>query len=259
MGELHGQVWALQAGDQVFEGLSLRAVARWPRDGGSDLDVTVYHAGPTLRGIIEARDSRISVLAGYSGDQGAVEIGGGRVIADTIEEDRSDVDRPLSWQLDGRMATTEVVLSACWGSVMASEVIDYIRAEAGLAGDIRLGADREYSRYDVAGGVSGALAALARDTGSSWEIDGSTLHFWPASEPRREYADVWSPSTGLLRVSGSGSEIRARALLRPYLRPGDCITIEDESYAGDVRLLDVAHEVDTYGGTMTTDIVGRAR
>lgn len=68
-----------------------------------------------------------------------------------------------------------------------------------------------------------------------------------------------SPSTGLLRVSGSGSEIRARALLRPYLRPGDCITIEDESYAGDVRLLDVAHEVDTYGGTMTTDIVGRAR
>jgi hypothetical protein len=259
MGELLGQVWALQAGDQVFEGLDLRAVARWPKDSGPEVDVVVYHAGPVLRGIVEARNERVSVLAGYQRDQGAIEIGGGRVVADSIELDRASPDRPFEFQLSGRDAATQVVLSLAYASVLASDLVEEIRQTASLAGDIRLGSDIEYSRYNVSGGFSGILEDIARDTGSAWEVDGETLRMWPANEPRRETADVWAPSTGLMRVSGAGNEIRARAMLRPALRPGDAIRIEDEGYSGTLRLVDVTHEIDSYGGTWTTSIVGRPR
>lgn len=258
MGELRGQVWEVRAGDQVFEGLDVRAIARWPKSGESPtVDVVINHAGPVLLGFLEAREERVSILAGYADDQGVVEIGGGRVVEDSVEEDRSSVDRPVEFQLSNRKATDEVVLSASWASVAASEVLEYIRGEAGLAGDIRLGSDLQYTRYSIDGGFASVLEDLAGDTGSDWEVDGATLRMWPSAEEYQTTADLWSPSTGLMRVSGADKEIRAAALLRPALRPGDAIRIVDDGYQGDLRLTEVTHEIDTYGGMWMTTVTGR--
>lgn len=259
MGELVGQVWEIRAGDQVFSGLDVRAVARWPREGAGSVDVVVNHAGPTLRGIIDERSERISILAGYQRDQGPVEIGGGQVVADSIALDRASPDRPFDFQLSAQRRVREVVLSAAFESISASDLLEYIRGEAGLAGAIELGSDVTYSRYSLEGSVTRAVTALAADTGSAWDIDGDTLAVWPATSQRRLTADVWSPSTGLMRVSGSGSEIRARAMLRPALRPGDVLRIEDEGYSGAVKVVDATHEIDTYGGTWATTITGVPR
>ncbi len=259
MAELFGQVWEIQAGTQVFEGLDFRATARWPKDSGATVDVVVNHAGPILRGIVDERNERISIRAGYERDQGPVEIGGGRPLRDSISEDRGSVNRPLEFQLTARRITDEVVFSAAFGAVTASEVLEYIRGEAGLAGNIRLGREVQYTRYSLSGGLEKVITSIASDTGSRWDIDGSTLRFWPEGEPARETADVWSPSTGLESVSGSGNEVRATAFLRPALRPGDAIRIVDEGYNGDLRLSEVIHEVDTFGGTFRTSIVGAPR
>lgn len=259
MGELVGQVWEIRAGDQAFEGLDIRAVARWPKTGAGSVDVVINHAGPVLRGIVDERSERISILAGYQRDQGAVEIGGGQVVADSISLDRASPDRPFEFQLSTQRRVRQVRLSAAFEAVSASELIEYIRTEAGLAGTIELGQDVTYSRYSFEGSVSKSVSRLAADTGSEWDIDGDTLVMWPATSQRRITADVWSVSTGLMRVSGTADEIRARAMLRPALRPGDVLRIEDEGYSGDVRVIDAVHEIDTYGGTWATTITGEPR
>ncbi len=258
MGSLRGHVWAVQAGTQVFEGLDVRAIARWPKGGAtSTVDVVVNHAGPVLRGFVEARRERISILAGYQEDQGAVEIGGGRVVRDTAEEDRASVDRPLSFQLSARKATDEIVLSAAFEDVSTEDVLRYIAAQAGLATEIDLSSSVIYPTYSLSGGLVRAVDAVVRDAAGRWDVDNATLRVWSADAPRRRTADVWSPSTGLERVSGAGNEIRAQAFLRPALRPGDLIRIVDETYQGDVTVAEVVHEIDTFGGRWATTIAGR--
>lgn len=258
---LFGQVWELRAGSQVFTGLDFRAKATWPASGESPMvDVVVNHPGPVLRAIVNAREERISVLAGYQRDQGPVEIGGGMVVRDSIEEDLASEDRPLEFQLSATRSARQLVLSASWASITAADVIEYVRQEAGLAGEVELGEDVEYSRYSIEGGVSRVLDELAEDTSSEWDIDGSTLRMWPVGQPRRETADVWSPATGLMRVSGTDDEIRARAFLRPSLRPGDAIRLSGTTHDGDLRVREVHHEIDTYGGDpWATTVLGVPR
>jgi hypothetical protein len=247
-------------GEQVYEGLSMRAVARWPAPGTpASVALVVNHGGPVLVEQVSAGTQLVRVLAGYEGEQGAVEIGGGYPIPGTVAEDRSSVDRPLEFEVSASRVASVALLSAAWASIAASEVIAWVAEQAGLATDLRLGTDPQFSRYSVSGGMMGVLADLAESTESQWTIEGPTLRMWPQGDAYRPTADLWSPNTGLISVSGEGAEIRAQALLRPSLRPGDVVRIVDAGYAGDLRVLEALHEIDTYGATWYTSIVGVPR
>ena len=107
-----------------------------------------------------------------------------------------------------------------------------------------------------------AIADLCDDLGCAYEVDGATLRVWPASEPRTVTADVWSAETGLLESpapTAKGDRVSATARLRPGLRPGDALYIDDPYWEGAITALEVVHEIDTAGDQWSTSIEGRPR
>lgn len=256
MGELMGRVWRIVVGSRSYSDIDLRAAARWPRDGApATVDLTVYHPEPAMVNAIRAGEPAI-VLAGYANDVGSVAIGGGRPVRKSLDYDRSSVDMPLTVQLSAAMTTSEVVLAASWPDTTAREVLASAARTAGLVLDDQSAADVRYPRgYVLAGGLTTALVELARDLGCRWMIDGATLRLWPVDGVARRSASVWTASTGLMSVTpaGADADLRATARLTPALRPGHTLRVE----GGDVRVLEVTHEIDTVSDTWQTSIAGR--
>lgn len=263
MSDLFDRVWRLIVGDVEYEGADLRATARWPQGASpSTVDLTVYHPDPAFVDQIRAGTARVSVLAGYADAMGAVEIGGGTPVRGSIIYDRSVVDMPLSVQLTASGAPASVVLSAAWATVTAREVLAWIARESGLEIDDQSAAHVRYTRgYVIDGGWLSVVGELAADLGCSWDVDGATLRLWPADGVSRTTASLWSPSTGLERAAPAGDEGQIRAVRRldPALRRGHLIRLISDDYAGEVRLLEAVHEVDTQGDTWSTTVVGVPR
>lgn len=254
---LDGRVWALRVGDLVYDA-DLRATARYTAGVPVEVQLTVYLPDPALVEQVRSRERLVTVLAGYAGDSGAVEIGTGIPVRGSIEHDTTSVDEPLTVTLSGR-SPSRVVLLASWESVTAREVLAWAAREAGLALEDLSPADLAYVRgYYVEGPIESVAADVAADLGCEWEIRGSTLALWPEGSGRPRTAQRWSAETGLQRVSPSSSfgTVRATAVLYPAMRRGETVSIVSDQIAGDYRVTSVTHEIDTQGDTWQTTIEG---
>lgn len=260
---LDGRTWAVLVGETLYEDIDVRASVRYPRDGGrAETQLTVYLPSPILVEQVRARMQRVSVLAGYTGEGGRIEIGGGIPVANSIEYDRVSIDQPLTATLAESPATGSLVLSAAWKSIDAASVLAWVSGEAGLVLDNQATVAVQYERgYYIDGTVSAVVAELADDLGCEWQIDGPTLSLWPAGSARKMTATRWSADTGLMwsGPSSDAGEIRATARLYPGLRRGDIVSIIDDELAGDFVAREVSHEIDTQGDTWMTSIAGRPR
>ena len=263
MGDLTRRVWRLDAGSRVYEGFDMLAIARWPRDGQpGEVDLTVYHPPPGL--VAAIRDGeRVSVLAGYEDNTGAVEIGGGVAVPKSIDYDTTSLDMPLKVQLNATTVTQRVILSGSWASTSAATVLGFIGRAAGLSIDNQSGATLDYPfGYYLEGSVSAEVETIANDLGARWSIDNTTIHLWPADGVRPVTARVWSPQTGLMFAStngGNAGEIRATARLTPALRQGHLLSMLSTQYKGPIRVLECTHEIDTKGDTWQSSAVGVPR
>lgn len=247
-------------GATIYEGLDVRAVARHPAAGPSTCDLVIYHGGRELEDLLSVGESDVVVLAGYRDDQGPVEIARGRPIPDTVETDHSSQDRPTECQISSsRGSSARAVLSAAWVDVAASEVLQFVADQAGVELDARLATDPIFPSYTIGGGMLSVLRDLAAATGSELQISPTAIRMWPSGEVARVTAEVWSPSTGLRTASATGRQITASCLLSPAMRPGDSIRLLSTRYNGDVRVTEVVHEIDSYGGTWYTSIKGVPR
>lgn len=262
MSRLYDRVWRLIVGDVEYSGVDMRATARWPQGTTATVDLTVYHPDPLMVDQLRAGSVRVIVLAGYGEATGSVEIGGGTPVRGSLVYDRSVVDMPLTIQLSASGRPAATVLSAAWSTVTAREVLAYIARESGLIIDDQSDADVLYARgYVLDGGWASVVASLAADLGCSWDVDGTTLRLWPSDGVSRLTASEWSPLTGLMRAEPAGDvgQIRALRRLDPALRPGHLIKLVSDQYAGEVRVVEVVHEIDTQGDTWTTTAVGSPR
>ncbi len=266
MSELWGRTWELQVDGTSFGPVSMRALVRYPAGKPGSIDLDVYHPDPDLLSLARDKATRWRILAGYLSDGDAQEIGQGTPIPKSVSYRRDTEDPVLALQLSSRAAATRIVLSASWPSVLASDVLADVAAQLGLSlaytpSEI----DPLYSRgYVVSGTVSAVMGPLARDLGCTWQIDGTTLRAWPIGEAQVVTADVWSADTGLLeapQTDGETGQILASARLRPSLRQGHAVYLDDEGYTGAVTLLDVEHDLgDTDADTgWVTSIRGRPR
>ena len=262
MSDLYDRVWRLLVGSVEYSGVDLRAVARWPQGSTGTVDLTVYHPDPMMVDQMRAGTARVAVLAGYADAMGSVEIGGGTPVRGSLVYDRSVVDMPLSIQLSASGRPASTVLSASWATVTAREVLAWIARESGLELADGSAADVRYTRgYVLDGGWASVVGDLATDLGCSWDVDGSTLRLWPSGGVSRTTASLWSPSTGLERAAPAADEGQIRAVRRldPALRPGHLIRLISDDYAGEVRVLEAIHEIDTAGDTWATTAVGVPR
>lgn len=262
-GDYTRRVWRIDAGSAQYEGIDFRAVVKWPRGGKpAVVDLTVYHPPATLVASIR-NGERVAVLAGYADAMGAVEVGGGVPVSKSIEYDRASVDMPLKVQLNAVAALSRVVLSGSWATTTARTVLAWVAREAGLTVDDQSTADVSYPRgHFIEGGVQGVVEDLAEDLNCRWMIDGVNVRLWPRDGVARETATLWMPSTGLMLASttgGTAGEIQAMATLTPGLRQGHVVRLKDIEHVGDVRTLEVAHELDTQGDTWQTSIIGVPR
>lgn len=262
--ELWGRVWEIQVDGESFGAVSTRATARYPAGQPSTIDLEVYHPDPALVSLARDKTTRWRVLAGYESDGGAQEIGQGTPIPGSVTYRRDLDDMPLALQLSSRAAATRIILSRSWASIRASEVLDAIAEDLGLSLAYTPG-DRDplYSRGYVAQGTAATvLDPLARDLGATWQIDGVTLRAWPIGDAQVTTADVWAADTGLLEApetDGETGQILAAARLRPAIRQGHAVYLDDEGYTGAVITLDAQHEIDTDGDAWLTSIRGRPR
>lgn len=262
--ELFGRTWDLQVGSTLYGPLSMRATVRWPSSGASTIDLDVWHPPPDMLGAAKDKATQWRVLAGYSSNGGASEIGTGTPIPKSVQYRLTRPEPVLTLQLSTRAAPSRIVLSRVWASVQASQALRDIAADLGLALSYTAGTlDPVYARgYAAQGTVSAVLPSLTRDLGCAWEIDGGTLRVWPAGEPQVLTADLWSPETGLLdppETDGDTGQITAMARLRPGLRRGHAIQIDSETYRGAVVVQELQHEIDTDGEVWTTTIRARPR
>lgn len=263
---LYQRTWALEVQTtttQRYEGMRLRFSARYPRDAAAAAcGLTVWMPSADLVRRLSDTSAEVRVYAGY-GDDATTEIMRGRVAKGSLADQRGSAEPYVAWdihasraELTGRLA---LVLP---GVVTTTEAIEAVRAAMGAPADvIQVGHDvaskrgRVYTRTPRA-----ALRELCAESGSSWSMPGGRLRVWPRGGEATLAADGWGPGTGLVDVSGLGTDgrIEARALLRPAMRPGDRVQIDDRRHRGIVVVEEVSHDGDSDQDSWHTAIVGRA-
>lgn len=264
MSRLFGRVWALQAGDVVYRRLAVRFAADYPGRGEpASCSLQVWMPDPDLVGLLYAGEEPVRILAGYR-DEGEVEVFEGVPIAGSVDDRVSDLEPSVSVELSAtRSFAARARVSRSWPDVRASEVIEYLRGELGLArGEIDLPRDLRYGRgHLVQGAPLVALREVCADCGAQFSIEGARLRVYPEGGALPRTADLWAPGSGLLDVVGpeGTGEVKAAALLRPALRPGDVVAIRSPRWDGEVLVQQVRHEGQTDSERWATSIAGVPR
>lgn len=263
---LFGRQWSLQVGDPGSVGIEyldarMQFKVQLSGRGGQNLcDLTVSNPDPSLVGALQSRDKFHRLLAGY--EDGSQELFQGYVVRGSVQDRRTADEPEIQYQLSsaGRPLRIGTINRSFTGTVSARTIIEEVRKAMGLAADVlTLGEEKTYARGFVAQGAPGPiLTDLCRDCGSQWQITDGRLRVWPVGQAARRTADLWAAETGLLEASlpALNGEIRAAALLRPGLRPGDVVRIRDQVWSGDVVCVEVTHAGDTDGETWRTDVLG---
>ncbi len=266
---LYNHLWALEIDDgqgdgRRYENLDMRFTSRMANTSkATTCDITVFSPDPYILGSLGKPGTLIRMLAGYE-TTGASVVGFGTVVKGTVEDRSASPDPYVSFQLtSGKQVFSQTTVSRSWSNITAEEVLRYLAGEMGLALEVfELATNPRYQRgYTVSGSASAAFAVVARDCGCQFTTVDGALRVWPVGRTARVTADVWSEDTGLLEALGpaDGSSIRAVALLRPALRPGDIIKLDDRAYVGEVIAQEIVHEGDTYSDKWYTSIVGIPR
>lgn len=259
MSRLYGRVWALEVAGRRYEGQTLHFTANYPGKGGAaQADVQAFMPARELVAALYDRTTVCRVLAGYR-DTDAVEVFLGTPIKGSVTDRLADRDPSVSWQLAAYTVRSPLVRT--WsGVVRASEVIDALRRHLGLAADsITLPVDHVFARgHLVERSPVDELADVARTCGATYSIEGGRLRIYPVDGAAPRLVDTWAPSSGLLDVVGpdGDGQVKAVALLRPGLRPGDRIQIRSRIWSGQVRVQAVKHEGQTDSERWATSIAG---
>ena len=266
MSELYGRDWSIEVipksgPARSFVGFRLRADVSF---GGMSTEAVAEVANPPeeLVGLLRAPGSLVHILAGYVDNGGAVQVIRGGVLPRSVQYTSQPPTPTVGFHVAGsRAELTATTLGAhLSGPVAASEVIERIRKELGIAKDVvRVGEDVTYARgYAISGGAAPLLSSLCEDTRSEWAITDGRLRVWPAGEAARKSIDVWTSSSGLLDVTGPADDklVRASALLRGHIRRGDTVRIESDTWTGEIVVVEGRHTIDTHGA-WSTSIVGR--
>lgn len=248
----------------TYEHARIAFSSKMANGAGWTARLTYSNPSTGLLGQLSDRGALVRILAGYA-DTGAVEVARGAPVKGSVQYRRQG-DPQVQVVLHATSTPLRSVVSGVIpGPCTARDGIDYIRRELGLPAGVispRL-ADVECRRGLVfSGSPSSYLDELAASAGCIWDIPSGRLSVRPAAEGRNAVsADVWSPATGLLDVSSPGAEgeIRARALLRGALRPGDVVRLDGVRHAGELVLREVTHEGDTHGDRWWTTIEGVPR
>ncbi len=266
---LYQRQWAVEFGETGrvstrYDDIDIVFRAQYSAANPATCDITIHNPDANILGALGTTGTLWRVLAGYL-EPGATEILSGTVVRGSVQDRSSTADPQVAFQLSAsRSQVFRTTLSRAWSYTTASEVIEYIRAQMGLSFDgVRLASNPTYTRgYSLSGGPTAALSELVADCGCQYSISDGKLRIWPIGEASRtETADVWSESTGLLEAQGPADQktIRATALLRGWVRPGDAIRIISPAYNGDVIAREITHQGDTYGDQWYTSIVGVPR
>lgn len=270
MTALFNRVWGLEVGPSggaglAFDGMRLRfSATRGRGSGGASCSLTAWNPSRTLMDMLATSGTLCRVLAGYR-DGGAQEVFQGTVVNSSLVDRRGSRDPHIEWQLEAVAAALASVELAEFieGPASAADAIERIRLATGLASDaVQLGTAVNYARgISLMGDAEQLLDDLCATTGSTWSMPDGRLRVRPLRGAVRESADLWSSSTCLVETSGPTDKgrVRASALLRPALRPGDVVRIVDQVYSGDVVVEEVTHAGDSDGRDWYTSIVAVPR
>ena len=265
---LYNKAWAIEIDDGAngrrYEDLDIKFSSRMANTSkATTCDVTLYSPDKYFLGALGKTGTLVRVLAGYE-TTSASEVAQGTVVLTSVEDRSASPDPYVAFQItSGRRVFSNVTVSRAWSNITAGEVIRYLASEMGLSLEVfDLATDPRYQRgYSVSGSASVVLASVVQDCGCQFTTVDGALRIWPIGSAARNTVDVWAEDTGLLEALGpaDGSTIRATALLRPGLRPGDVVRIDDRAYQGEVVIAELTHEGDTFGDAWYTSIIGKPR
>jgi hypothetical protein len=261
---LFGQAYALEVGGLRLEGSRVIAQAAYRGTGLAETSVRVALPPDRLLGELAGDRVFCRVLAGWA-QTGAVEIGRGYVVPDTVDEQQGGDGDSVAFQLvDGLEEVVDrVVAELLPPGVTTVDALRQIARSLAVALDVvEVPAPITYrTPTALAGRAAAVLDELTADAGCRWTLTGGRLRVWPDGGRASKTSIVWADGQQLLAVTtraGGRGAWSARGWLTPSLRPGDVLRIDHRRGSADVAIDEVVHSIDSAGSTWHTDIRGAA-
>lgn len=262
MTRLFGERVVLEVGSVRLEGADVQAQVAYQSGGLAESSVRVVLPSARLLSQLAGEQVLCRILAGWA-DTGAVEIGRGYILPDSIAEEQSGTADTVQWQMvDGVPEVVDRIVAEALPA--GSTTVDALRAVArslGVALDsVTVPAPVTYRTVTaLAGRAAGVLDSITDDAGCRWVLTSGRLRVWPRGGEAGRTAVVWSDRQQLLEVTtraGGRGQATARALLTPSLRPGDTLRVDHRRGTMWLAADEIVHAVDTKGGAHHTLVTG---
>ena len=230
-------------------------------------DISIMNLAESTRRKIVAKNSHVSLLAGYEENTGLLSIFEGQIIYGHTEIAPPEVITDLQVG-DGAhtLRETRVAVSFSSGATLAGAIRK-------LAGAMQLPLlmptpvrGRFINGYSFEGPARRALTQILKAERYEWSVQDGELQVLPEFSPLDKNDILISPSTGLLStpepINYNRGQLdnsqepepqwRVRSLLQPELKPGKLVVVESSAINGTFLVENAQHVGDSDTGEFST-------
>lgn len=245
----------------------------------NEAKIEIYNLSSDIRKKIVLEESTAQLFAGYSQNQGLVQIGQGTVCQISTVQDKVDTISRILMK-DGLSNIKNNPLSIAYeNDVTLQEVLSKVAKECKLGLKINgLATATIKGGFVMLGDMTTELNTLGASFGFTWSIQNNVLFVCAKKQNTTTQVVLLTPSTGLImnpeaikQVSQSLRKLKdsrqilsdvnlfkVQALLQPQLQANDIIAVESNELNGKFRIARLTHTGDTRGNDWYTDMEVRS-
>lgn len=232
-----------------------KAIAKEPNTA----EITITNLSKVSRGGMQAKGSRIILMAGYAENASVIFQGDSRTIDHRLDGTEwitkiSCGDGEKSYQFD------RISESFAPGTAVSTVARACVRAMLVDPGNAFSQCDRLEGKflqgYTLHGKAATELDRILRPRGFTHSIQDGRLQILKGDEHAKGQAFLLTPDTGLVgspELSAPAKEkgpprLKVKAFLQPAIRPGSTVEVRSRLHTGQFRVEKVTHSGDTSGG-----------
>ena len=210
-------------------------------------DVGIYNVNENTKGILEAKNTKVFLDAGYGDDLQTIFVGN----VTKVTHDNRSPDILTKLELgDGDNAFRNGRIEEGFPpGTSTSHLFDKLIEASGLGrGAVKGIPDVNYANGIVlSGSVRHNLNELCKKSDLEWSIQDEAIQVLPKKQFNLDSIALLTPETGLIgSPSKTKKGIEFTSLLQAKLRPGGKVKIESRDYNGIFKLRKVNHKGDTH-------------
>ena len=215
--------------------------------------VEIFNLSSASKGILEAKNSRLLLQAGYQDTVETIFVGD---ITKTVHEiDGPDIISKMEiGDGDNRFRTARIEESFPPGA-STKQVFDKVIEKSGLTVGSKIGIpDSQYANgVTLSGLVRDQLSDLTKKNDLEWSIQNEVLQIIPKKSFTLDSIVLLNPKTGLIGSPHKTAKgVEFTSLLQSKFKPGGRVKIESRNLNGIFKIRKVSHEGDSHEGDFLT-------